>query len=123
MPLNEDVEVGLLIGLNCSRVIKSLEVIPGKDDEPYAKRTALGWGIVGAVGPLANEDDEAGDDIACNRIITREVQESSSRKRTCLFAFQTQAKEMISPSDVFRMFNLDFNERQVEEKPLSVEDS
>ena len=122
MPLNEDVEVGLLIGLNCSRAIKPLEVIPGKDDEPYAKRTALGWGIIGAVEPLANEDDEAGDDIACNRIITREVQESTSRKRTCLFAFQTQAKEMISPSDVFRMFNLDFNERQAEEKPLSVED-
>ena len=28
MPLNEDIEVGLLIGLNCSRAIKPLEVIP-----------------------------------------------------------------------------------------------
>ena len=44
MPLNEDIEVGLLIGLNCHRAIKPLEVIPGKEDAPYAKKTALGWG-------------------------------------------------------------------------------
>lgn len=43
MPLNEDLEVGLLIGLNCFRAIKPLEVIPGQEDDPYAKRTALGW--------------------------------------------------------------------------------
>lgn len=40
----------------------------------------------------------------------------------CHFAFQTQVKEMISPSYVSRMFALDFNEQQAEEKLLSVED-
>ena len=34
MSLNNDVEVGLLIGLNCSHAIKPLEVIPEKEDDP-----------------------------------------------------------------------------------------
>ena len=121
MPLNEALEVGLLIGLNCPQAIKPLEVIPGKEDDPYAKKTALGWGVIGAVRPLTNEDAESRSDIACNRIVTYEVQ-GMSRRKMCHFAFQTQAKEMISPSYVSRMFAPDFNERQAEEKPPSVED-
>lgn len=118
MPLNEDIKVGLLIGLNCSRAIKPLEVIPGKQDDPYAKKTALGWGIIGAVGSSKQEDAET--DFSCNRIVAREVHEMSNKK-TCYFAFKTQAKEMFSPSDVSEMFTLDFSERQADEKPLSVE--
>ena len=82
MPLNEALEVGLLIGLNCPRAIKHLDVIPGKEDDPYAKKTALGWGVIGAVRPLTNEDAESRSDIACNRIVTYEVQETSKRKIT-----------------------------------------
>jgi len=55
MPLNEALEVGLLIGLNIPRAIKPLEVIPGKEDDPYAKKTALGWGVIGNVRPLTSE--------------------------------------------------------------------
>ena len=121
MPLNEDIEVGLLIGLNCPRAIKPLEVIPGKEDDPYAKKTALGWGIIGAVRSSNEEDTEVKSEIACNRIITREVQ-GTPKGKMCHFAFKTQVKEMISPSDVSKMFTLDFNERQTDEKPLSVED-
>ena len=121
MPLNEDIEVGLLIGLNCPRVIKPLEVIPGKEDDPYAKKTALGWGIIGAVRSSNEEDTEVKSEIACNRIITREVQ-GTPKGKMCHFAFKTQVKEMISPSDVSKMFTLDFNERQTDEKPLTVED-
>jgi len=121
MPLNEDIEVGLLIGLNCSRAIKPLEVIPEKENDPYAKKTALGWGIIGAVRSSNEEDAETKSDIPCNRIVTCEVQGTPKRKM-CHFAFKTQVKEMISPSDVSKMFTLDFNERQADEKPLSVED-
>lgn len=31
LPLNEDLRVRLLIGLNCSRAVKPLEVIPGRE--------------------------------------------------------------------------------------------
>lgn len=121
MPLNEDIEVGLLIGLNCSRAIKPLEVIPGKENDPYAKKTALGWGIIGTVRSSNEEDAETKSDTACNRIVTCEVQ-GTSRRKMCHFAFKTQVKEMISPSNVSKMFILDFNERQADEKPLSIED-
>ena len=55
MPYREDVEVGLLIGANCTRAIKATEVIPGREDDPYAKKTALGWGVI--VSPNKNEED------------------------------------------------------------------
>ena len=113
MRLDEDAEVGLLIGLNCARAIKPLEVIPGKQDDPYAKKTALGWGIIGAVRS-SNEEDP---DIACNRVVTCEVQ-GAPKGRVCHFAFKTQVKEVISPSNVSKMFTLDFSERQAQEKPV-----
>ena len=96
MPLDEDIEVRLLIGLNCAHAIKPLEVIPGKQDDPYAKNTALGWGIIGAIRSSDEEGPETKSDIACNRIVTCEVQGTPKRKM-CHFAFKTQVKEMISP--------------------------
>ncbi|KAL6490035.1 hypothetical protein MHYP_G00003800 [Metynnis hypsauchen] len=44
-------EVGLLIGYNCPKTLVPRQVIPGKDDEPYAVLTDLGWSIVGCSAP------------------------------------------------------------------------
>ena len=96
-------------------------MIPGQEDDPYAKRAALGWGIIGSVRSSNKEDAETRSDIACNRIVNCEVQAKLDRKM-CHFAFKTHVKEMLSPSDVSKMFTLDFNERRTDEKPLSVED-
>ena len=96
MSLDEDIEVGLLIGLSCACAIKPLEVIPGKQDDPYAKNTALGWGIIGAIRSSDEEGPETKSDIACNRIVTCEVQGTPKRKM-CHLPFKTQVKEMISP--------------------------
>ena len=38
----QDCEVGLLIGYNCSQALLPREVVPGKDNHPYAQRTDLG---------------------------------------------------------------------------------
>ena len=51
MPYKEEVDVAFLLGINCARAIKPREIIPGNDNDPYAKRTALGWGVVGMVEP------------------------------------------------------------------------
>ena len=40
MPYKEEVDVALLLGINCARAIKPREIIPGNDNDPYAKRTA-----------------------------------------------------------------------------------
>ena len=74
MPLDNDIEVGLLIGANCAQAIKPHKVILGNDDNPYAKKTALGWGIIGVVERTSQDDstiDIAGD-IFCNRIVAHE---------------------------------------------------
>ena len=41
----QDLDVSLLLGINCARAIKPREVIPGNDDDPYAQRTgrSSGW--------------------------------------------------------------------------------
>lgn len=42
MPYREDVQVGMLIGTNCTKAIKLREVIPGGDNDSYGIKTDLG---------------------------------------------------------------------------------
>jgi hypothetical protein len=72
MPFRNDVVVGLLIGTNCARAIKPREIIPGNDDDPYAKRTALGWGIIGIVEAKVNKESDD-NFVVVNRVITHEA--------------------------------------------------
>lgn len=69
MPYRDDLDVSLLLGINCASEIKPREIIPGNDNDPYAQRIALGWGAIGIVWPgdckAENEEDCAG----ANRII------------------------------------------------------
>ena len=97
MPYIEDVEVGILIGTNCTPATKPQEIIPGKDDDPYAKRTALGWGIIGNVNRNKLEEDDV--ECFCHRIVSLKVEPSLQRNR-CHFALKAQVKEIINPSQV-----------------------
>ena len=120
MPLRSDVEVGLLIGTNCARAIKPREIIPAIDDDPYAKKTALGWGIIGTVE--LDESEEVDENyVAVNRIITCEVHVGRDR-RACHLALRTHVKEILSPTVVNKIFELDFSDRKKEQQPLSYED-
>ncbi|KAK3728019.1 hypothetical protein QZH41_000113 [Actinostola sp. cb2023] len=119
MPYRDDVEVGLLIGLNCARAIKPREVIPGADDDPYAKKTALGRGVIGIVDSSVTEDDDS--HCSCYQIMSREVL-TDSPKRLCHFAFNTQVKEVMCPMQVTQMFELDFNEVNDNQQSLSHDD-
>ena len=91
MPYRESAEVELLIGANCARVIKLTEMIPGREDDSCAKKTALGWGVIGVVSPNKNGEDDK--HCSCHRIASLEVQ-PYNRKRICHFALKTQAKEV-----------------------------
>ena len=70
MPYRSDIEVGLLIGTSCIRVIKPREIIMGGNEDPYGKRTDLGWGIFGAIQPSKNEDCEVDHG---KRVLSHEV--------------------------------------------------
>ena len=48
-PYHPDAEVSILIGNNCPKAIRPREIVAGGDDEPYALRTALGWGVIAKV--------------------------------------------------------------------------
>ena len=73
VPLQTDVNVGLLIGSNCSQAIMPHEFIPGKPNEPYAQRTDLGWGIIGNVGGAVADEDNVSSGVA-NHISTESIQ-------------------------------------------------
>ena len=101
----------------CTR-IKPREIIPGNDDDPYAKRTALGWGVIGVVTPGIDQCDKESIGVSCT--VTCDVQ--FSQRKMCHFALKTITKEVLSPVQVNCMFELDFNEKKTEEQPLSYED-
>ena len=46
---SSDVEIGLLIGANCSKALEPNKIIPSRNGKPYAFRTILGWCVVGPV--------------------------------------------------------------------------
>ena len=126
MPYRDNVDVGLLIGSNCTRAIVPREVIPGILDEPYALRTDLGWGIIGRVSWYPDYDGDVFG--VTNRIIAREVSESGvppfvqSGNRRCLFTLGTRTKEVLNPFQISEMFELDFSERLACTRTLSQED-
>ena len=112
----EDVQVGMLIGTNCTKAIKPREVIPGGDNDPYGIKTDLGWGIVGRVCKSPpDEDFEELSESWVNKIV---INEDST------FAVESRAKEIISPAHVKEMFERDFHERAEQKNPsaLSVKD-
>ena len=113
MPYNDNLDVSLLLGLNCTRAIKPREIIPGNDDNPYAKRTAVGWGIIGMTTPDATGNH---DGVRVNRIVSREV--LFTPRKICHFALKTHTREILTLAQVNHLFELDFNEPRLADKPF-----
>lgn len=63
-------DIGLLIGYNCSQALLPREVVAGKDNEPFAQRTDLGWSIVGCANPCVDYGDAIG---SSHKIVVRQV--------------------------------------------------
>ena len=117
LPYQHDAYVGLLIGANCTKAIKPREVIPGADDDPYAVRTTLGWGVIGVINQ-STIDSQENSYCSCNRIVSREIEDSLVKTVSHVVA-KTSAKELFVPAQVSRMFEHDFSEVSKEEKTLS----
>ena len=112
MPYDPNVEISMLIGNNCPRIVRPREVIVGRDDDPYGQRSLLGWGIIGNVCTSSEKDDQIPDGY-CNKIVVKSYPN---------FAFATKAKEIIQPQKVLEVLESDFVERHTEHKAYSVED-
>ena len=103
-PYMEDVEVGLLIGLNCPSALRPREIVYGGESDPYAVRSLLGWYIN---GPLYTPCQSS--ILTCNRIHLNQQDTSSPRGYV---VSQRTVKEQITPQAVERMFELDFSEKE-----------
>ena len=111
-PYHPDAEISILIGNNCPRAIRPREIVAGEDDEPYAQRTILGWGVIGRV--CKSSDVESRAKGVCNRVEASEIRRQ--------FAFATKAKEIIGPEKVLRVLETDFVETSPKYKLYSMED-
>ncbi|XP_063878734.1 uncharacterized protein LOC135110395 [Scylla paramamosain] len=112
-------DIGLLIGLDCAEAIMAEEQIAGDSKKhPYARRTELGWGIIGKISPHSSPME---DTVVVYRTVTQEV-EINEEKRVNFLVVPTKTKEMINPSQVRDMFELDFSDRKSADTPLSYED-
>ncbi|XP_043229908.1 uncharacterized protein LOC122385596 [Amphibalanus amphitrite] len=109
-----EAEIGILIGVNCSKALKPLEVITGGDDEPWAIRTSLGWSVVGYMGEAEETDGQ--EDSACLFISTE-----AGPKRIQHYAFRVRAREL-HPEQVARMFESDFDPQRDKGKAMSQDD-
>ena len=112
----EDVQVGMLIGTNCTKAIKPSAEILGGDNDPYGIKTDLGWGVVGRVckSPPYEDFEELSENWV-NKIVINE---------DATFAVESRAKEIINLARVKEIFERDLHERTEQKNPstLSVED-
>ena len=92
-------DVGLLIGYNCPRALTPRQVLTGKDNEPYAILTDLGWSIVGCSTPCVDETDSS----LCHRVTVKEL-------------------PPVTPMDVISVLELDFKDTKRDDKTVSQED-
>lgn len=116
-PYRRELKIGLLVGNNCVRAIKPRQVLPGKATDPYAMRTALGWGVIGAE-VQGSECDGSG--TRCHYVSTRGIDTDSGT--SFLITQPAPHKEVMTPLAVKRLFEQEFPEKHCSDKPLSQED-
>ena len=114
-PYDDKVEIGLLIGCNCNKAIKPTEVIRGRSEEPCAVCTLLEWSIVGPVATTDTPVDDHTLDSTCHRTLAREII-PGSRGHELSFVCNGKTKEVINPSAINHMFELDFVEHKNKSK-------
>ena len=102
----DDVEVGLLIGVNCIKALGPLKVIASNNGGPYGCQTHLGWCIVGPISNMVGKDS-----IGCHRIAVQDA--VSSEIADHQFVVEEFTK-YISLEEMFqKMRQNDFVEKEV----------
>ena len=81
LPPEMSVNVGILLGANCNPAHVPLEIIANGPEEPYAKRTALGW----CVTSNHCSDTKYTQNCYAHRIMSKDVHDSCLARKTVSF--------------------------------------
>ena len=123
-------EVSLLIGNNVPCVTRPREVVAGNENEPYAQRFILGWGIIGTICRSAAERESISHRVHVSSVadypfkVERCGGDSTSLGKyhgNAKLVYSTKAKE-VNPAQVKQMFEVDFTEHNRKLCELSVDD-
>ena len=111
--INEDENIsrGLLIGANCTKALEPIDVIPSKNNGPYAIKTRLGWCIV---SPVNGTQSRQG--IHCNRIAVKQADTKDVGKH--YFQTKTSVEEHDVRDMLARLYNLEFMETGPSDRKL-----
>ena len=102
-----DIDVGILIGYDCTAALEVLNRIPAQGNGPFAQKSILGWGIVGGPG-------QQGNVATCHRILTDQG--------NAIIANRLRGKEIASPDDISNILNQDFTCIEPDDSKQSLED-
>ena len=105
----DDVEAGLLIGVNCMKALEPLKVIASNNGEHYAYQICLGWCIVGPISNMFSQNV-----VGCHRIA---VQDAISSK---IVDHQFVVEEFMKKISLEEMFQKMHQNNFVEKEVISV---
>ena len=85
---SSDVEIGLLIGANCSKALEPNKIIPSRNGRLYAFRSILGWCVVGPV----HKEVDLEQNLSSHKVSVTEI--GSSKIANHLFVIQKSVEDM-----------------------------
>ena len=101
-----DAEIGLLIGYDCPRAFTPREIITAPNQEIFAQRTDLGWGVMGTFECSSSNDHSV---MYCHKIVTEEVVAPLRNKNSVSFAIKSaKPKEILCPVDLNNLIDQEF---------------
>ena len=106
---SSDVEIGLLIGANCSKALEPNKIIPSRNGGPYAFRTILGWCVV---GPVQKEVDLERN-LSCHRVSVIEI--GSNKIANHHFVIEKSVEDMGIKQMLQKIYLHEFTETQLKD--------
>ena len=114
------IPIGLMIGGNCPKANDIMESVPSVDDGPYAKRTRLGWCIIGPIESRSESQSiQSYYTSSRGRVPVKDVVTNQVAHHTFV---STDSAHDVYTSMLDHMYQQDFNEPGGEREGLSVED-
>ena len=106
---SSDVEIGLLIGANCSKALEPNKIIPRKNGGLYAFRTILGLCVVGAV----QREVDLERNLSCHRVSLTQI--GSNKIANDHFVIEKSVEDMGIKQMLQKIYLHEFTEPQLKD--------